>query len=278
MKRLYPLSLLLFLMLACSDAPEQPEAAMPETEAAIEEELTPANLAPEFVEVLEAHGGLPGWNNAQAVSFLIRDFPVGDGQTTLTDFHRVNLGSRDQVIEGDNYDIVTRNDSTWISPGTDAIALPARLYQGASFYLMGMPFVFADAGITVTYSGEAEYGDETMDEFQVQIPDEMGDGGNDYLLYADPETHQLQYAVFPVTYPAIADMNLQQMVDFQEWQTVDGLIVPSVLTLYSAPDEVTEGTPGTTIGFERVSFSPSAFESSIFNVPDDAQIDQSASM
>lgn len=212
------LSACLFLT-ACgenTDSRGTPEPDMPTTEAELEAELTPANMAPEFVEVLDAHGGLSGWNNAQALSFLIRDFPVGDGKTTLTDLHRVNLGSRDQVIEGDDYDIVTRNDTTWIAPGTDAIALPARLYQGASFYLLGMPFVFADAGITITYSGEAEFGDETMDEFQVQIPDEMGDGGNDYLLYADPNTHQLHYAVFPVTYPAIAAMNLQQMVDFQE--------------------------------------------------------------
>ena len=282
MRRLYPI-LPIFLLLAlygCDGADTntaEPEAAMPETEEAIEEELVPANMAPEFVDVLEAHGSLDTWTNAEGLSFLVRDFPTGDGDRTMTDFHKINLGNRYHQIEGDDYEIVSRGDTTWVTPDVGVTGLPPRMYQGASFYLMGMPFVFADQGITITYDGETEFGEETLDQFSVQVPDDMGDGGNDYQLYADTSTHQLQYGTWFVAYPAVADQNLRQMVEFQEWQDVDGLILPSVITLYTAPDEITDGTPGATIAFERVALSERPFEESVFSQPDGAVVDNSAS-
>ncbi|WP_116105596.1 hypothetical protein [Lewinella sp. IMCC34191] len=281
MKTIYThLFALCFLALCSCDSndttTETSTADLPETEEAIEEELVPANMAPEFVEVLEAHGGLANWNNVKGLSFLINGFPTGDGDRTISDYHKVNLGNRYHQIEGEGYEIVSRGDTTWVTPDMQVTGVPPRLYQGASFYLMGMPFVFADAGLTVTYAGEAEFGEETVDQFNVQVPDEMGDGGNDYQLYTDPTTHQLKYSTFSVNYPAVADMDLRQMVEFNEWQTVDGLIVPSVIVLYTAQGEITEGTPGSTISFERVAFSENPFDDSVFDTPEDAMVDETA--
>ncbi|PPK86534.1 hypothetical protein CLV84_3465 [Neolewinella xylanilytica] len=279
MKTIYTsiLFLSLFNLGSCeSNETSTAETDFPETEQAIEEELVPANMAPEFVEVLEAHGGLANWNNLAGLSFLINGFPTMDGDRTISDYHKVNLGSRYHQIEGEGYEIVSRGDTTWVTPDLQVTGVPPRLYQGASFYLMGMPFVFADEGLTVTYAGEAEFGEETVDQFNVQVPDDMGDGGNDYQLYTDPATHQLQYSTFSVNYPAVADMDLRQMVEFNEWQTVDGLIVPSVLVLYTAQGEITEGTPGSTISFERVAFSENPFEDSVFTTPEGALVDQTA--
>ena len=279
--------LLLFLagaVTSCgdSDAPDDDdsmaasEPVVPESEE-LDEQLYPVNMAPEFVDVLEAHGGIPVWNNAKGLSFLVRDFPTGDGDRTMSDFHRVNLGNRHQVIEGDDYKVVSRGDTTWVTPDASVTGVPPRMYQAASFYFMGMPFVFGDKGLTVTYAGETEFGDETVDEFVVTVPDDMGDGGNDYQLFADTASHQLKYGTWEVTYPAVADMGLRQMVEFNEWQDVDGLVMPSVITLYTAPGEITEGTPGATIGFERVSISQQPFAESVFATPEGAVIDDSAS-
>ncbi len=269
------LPLLFVLFLGCDNTGETVERDFPETEEQIEEEITPANMAPEFAEVLNAHGGLPSWTNAEAISFLVRDFPTGDGDRTITDYHKVNLGNRYHHIEGEGYEIVSRGDTTWVTPDVQVTGVPPRMYQGATFYLMGMPFVFADAGITITYAGETEFGEQTLDQFNVQIPDNMGDGGNDYQLYADTSTHQLQYGTWNVTYPAVADQDLRQMVEFNEWQSTDGLILPSVITLYTAPGEIEAGTPGATISFERVAFSENPFEDSVFSEPDGALVDNS---
>ncbi|MGB3802119.1 MAG: hypothetical protein WA952_20020 [Lewinella sp.] len=281
MKAIYPylLSSLLLALWSCESndtTTETREADLPETEAAIEEETIPANMAPEFVEVLEAHGGLSNWNNAEGLSFLIQGFPTGDGERTISDYHKVNLRNRYHQIEGEGYQIVSRGDTTWVTPDMQVTGIPPRLYQGASFYLMGMPFVFADQGLTITYAGEAEFGEETVDQFNVQVPDDMGDGGNDYQLYTSPTTHQLQYATFSVNYPAVADMDLRQMVEFNEWQSIDGLVMPSVLVLYTAQGEITEGTPGSTISFERVALADNPFSEAVFGTPEGAIVDETA--
>ena len=270
---------LLTFTYACNDADNEAdtrEPDLPQTEAELDEETIPANMAPEFVDVLDAHGGLPNWTQARAISFLVRDFPTGDGDRTVSDYHKVNLKTRDHQIEGEGYVIVSRGDSTWTTGEMNATGVPPRMYQGASFYFASMPFVFADKGITVTYEGETEYGDEVLDEFIVAIPDDMGDGGNDFQLFADTSTHQLKVGTWQINYPAVQDMNLRQMVQFNEWQDVDGVILPSVITLFTAPDEITDGTPGATIGFERVALSERPFAESVFATPEEATVDNSA--
>ncbi len=279
MKYLSTLSLLLFIFLAgCSESTDRSaEAELPENAMTAEnatEELTPANMAPEFIKVLNAHGGLDRWNGFEAVTFQLNNFPKGDG-TTLTDVHRVNLISRKQQITSDDYVIVSNGETTWVTPGTDVTGIPPRMYQAASFYLFGMPFVFADEGLTVTYAGETEFGDETMDQYNVQVPDGMGDGGNDYQLYADPQTNQLRYGTWTVAYPAVADQDLRQMASFEEWQTVSGIVVPSVITMFTAPGEITEGTPGATFSFDEVVFNEVPFAEDDFDKPANAVIDQS---
>lgn len=266
------------LLFACNDGPAEAnnEAYSAIGAAEVEEEVLPANMAPEFVAVLDAHGGLTLWNDYEAASFLLRDFPTGHGDTTLTDFHRVNLGSREHAVEGEGYTVVSDGTTTWASPNLNVTGFPPRMYQAASFYLFGMPFVFADAGMTITNEGEATFGeDETMLQFNVQVPDGMGDGGNDYQLYVDPTTKQLRYATWNLQYPTLADQNLRQMVEFNEWQDAEGLNVPAVITLYTAPNDIEPGTPGVQIAFERVAFSSQPFASEVFERPEDGIVDES---
>lgn len=277
----YLLYLLPLLFLACDTDTADSETAdaasydEEKVENMVEEELAPANMAPEFVEVLNAHGGLENWNDMEGYSFLLRDFPTGEGERTVTDFHRINLGDRSHHVEGDNYTIVSRNDSTY-STDMEITGFPPQMYQSASFYLAAMPFVFADNGLTITEAGMAEFGDEEVQEFRVAIPSNMGTGGNDFQLFVDPETKQLRYATWMLQYPSMADMNMRQMAEFEEWQTVDGLIVPRVLTLYTAEGEITDETPGATISFERTAFNENPFDTRLFERPEGAEMDDSA--
>ena len=279
MLRLLPLCLLSLLFLTgCGERsnPNQPTLDNDmDVEQITEEEATPSNMAPEFIDVLDAHGGLEAWNSYQSVTFTLRDFPSGDGDRTLTDVHRVNLRDREQVIRGENYVVVSTGDTTWASPNLAATGVPPRMYQGASFYLFGMPFVFSDPGITVVSHGDTEFGGETLEEFEVTMPGDLGDGGNGYRLFVDPQTKQLQYGTWTVMYPAVKDMNLAQMVHYQEWQTVGGLTVPARVALYTAPGEVTPDTPGATFYFEEVSFSDQPFAKEDFRRPENGVADMS---
>ncbi len=278
MRALYVILFFLLFATSCGESSTEttevdgPENAM--SPADVTEELTPANMAPEFVEVLNAHGGLELWNGFEAVDFQLNDFPRGDGGT-LTDLHRVNLTTRMQQITSEDYVIVSNGNTTWVTPGPEATGIPPRMYQGASFYLFAMPFVFADEGLTVTYAGETSFGEETVDQFNVQIPDGMGDGGNDYQLYTDPQTHQLRYGTWSVAYPAVADQDLRQMASFEEWQSVSGMIVPSVITLFTAPGEITEGTPGATFSYDRVTFNEQPYAERDFDMPANGVVDNS---
>lgn len=275
MIRLLPL--LLLGLLACGERTD-PNLDTRENSMdaeAITEEATPANMPPEFIEVLDAHGTLATWNAHEAVSFQLDGFPSGETGRTLTDNHRVNLRSRDQIIRGDGYVVVSREDTTWATPDLNVTGVPPRMYQAATFYLFGMPFVFADPGITVAYRGQTDFDREAMLEFEVQFPEDMGDGGNSYRLFADPQTKQLQYGTWTVMYPAVADQNLKQMVHFQEWQTVDGLAVPRTVMLYTASGEITPDTPGSTFTVDQVEFSDVPYAEETFDRPEGGVVDKS---
>ncbi|MCP9235208.1 hypothetical protein [Lewinella sp. JB7] len=266
------------ILCACEDEIAEGRALWDQTVTSRVDGQEPAmaDVDPEFLETLDAHGGLGRWRAFTAVSFLLRDFPTGDGERTLADFHRVDLRTRNQNIEGENYRIVSRGDSTWISPGVAVTGIPPRMYNNASFYLFGMPFVFGDPGLSVEHAGTTTFRSETLEQFDVTVPDDTGDGGNDYRIYVDPQTHQLRYGAWTVSYPAVADLELHQVARFDDWQTVNGMLVPAAITLFTKEgEEPTADTPGAPIYFERVAFSDRAFSASIFERPPGTVADRS---
>ena len=277
MPRILLLLLILSLVAACGANSETEEAGR-EPDMAVEEiteESTPANMAPEFIEVLDAHGSLDTWNGNEAVTFRLRDFPTMQGGGMVSDLHRINLTDGDQAIRGDDYVVVSRGDTTYGSPGTNATGLPPRLYQSMSATLFGMPFVLAKPGITVVAHGQADFAGEQLLEFEASIPEDMAAGGSTYRLFVDPQSNQLQYATWMVTYPTLREQNLQRMVHFQEWQTVDGLVIPATVAMYSAPGEITPDAPGSTFYIEEVEFTAEPFAAETFDRPEDAVIDES---
>lgn len=266
---------------ACNDSESSPteEIIQPLPDRAaevigVDEDLVPDHLTPGFWKVLKVHGTLERWQQQRAVSFTLRDFPTG-GKKKLTDRHWVNLDSRKHLIEGDEYRVVFDGKATHAVPDLHQTGFPPHMYQAASFFMLGMPFVLANENFTVTDAGMAEVDGHVYKQFNVRIPENVGDGGNDYQLYVYPDTEVLRFASWDLKYPSLENQGLWQIADFPSWQEKNGVLVPEVVRLYTASEEITTDTEPDIFFYDEVQFSTTSFDEARFRVPENAVKDTS---
>ena len=100
-----------------------------------------------------------------------------------------------------------------------------------------MPFVFADPGTHVRSVGRRAYDGKTYDAIAVRYGRGTGDTSeDDYVLYIDPVTTRLAACVYIVTYPTLLPEGItasaEHVLVYDEFTTVDGLLVPTKYTIY----------------------------------------------
>ena len=91
----------------------------------------------------------------------------------------------------------------------------------------------------------------------------------------DPASARLKMVYYVVTYPAmrkgrpVSELEPHAIV-FQEWQTVDGLVVPKAAPFYKWTGSDIEGEPLATLEFSSVQFLKQAPDATKFRKPADA--------
>lgn len=224
-----------------------------------------------LVKTYEAHGGLDKWAGKGTMIYTLDGFPLSP-QVAKHNKSTVDLKSRYNLIEGEGFTVGYNGQNAWAVPGPDAVGLPTRFFNLGSFYFIGMPFVFGDPGTIATDAGTASFKGKTFRA--VSIGYKKGTGytsKDDYVLLIDPDTDRLALIHHSVT--ENADVERVTWV-FDEWQEVEGLLVPAVLTFYPGwnPDESGEGFVTVV---KNVSFSDDSPDPSIYNPPNGAVLDNS---
>ena len=105
-------------------------------------------------ESLQAHGGLDTFSGYGTLEYDMKWQFGQDGG--LNDHHLIDLDSRKILITSDGYKVGFDGTEAWISPGKDALPLPARFYSSTPFYFFGIPFLFADPGVNLESLGRVE--------------------------------------------------------------------------------------------------------------------------
>ncbi|MEM7659012.1 MAG: DUF6503 family protein [Bacteroidota bacterium] len=253
------------LLLGSCDSP--PATSTPETEAVVAVLPTPEGL---LGESLAAHGGLDQWRK-----FGTLELSLNNGAGTSTDQILTDLHTRHELITGEEYAIGFDGETYW-QTRVDTAQEPknARFYINLQFYFFAMPFVLADPGVVVQELGQREIAGNPYEVVQAGFEDGVGVAPKDqYLLYLDPETKQLAYLLYSVTYFNEEHAERYNALHYAEWQEVDGLVVPSRIDRYRWEAEAqTLGEARGAKYYPEVKFSGEAVPASTFTPPVDAMI------
>ncbi len=224
-----------------------------------------------LAKTFEAHGGLDIWASKGTMIYTLDGFPLSP-QVAKPNKSTVDLKNRYNLIEGEGFTVGFNGETAWAVPGPDAVGLPTRFFNLGSFYFIGMPFVFGDQGTVATNAGTATFKGKTYRA--VNIGYKKGTGytsKDDYVLLIDPDTDRLALIHHSVT--EVPDVDRVTWV-FNEWQEVDGLLVPALLTFYPGWNPEDPGERSVTV-IKNVSFSDDSPNPSIYSPPSGAVIDDS---
>lgn len=219
-------------------------------------------------ETFEAHGGLEKWNEKKALTYTIQGLPLSPHVEKPNNF-TVDLVKRYTHVEGEGFVLGFNGKEDWVNPDMEAVGVPPRLYSMAMFYYVGMPFVFADKGVIVKDAGTGSYNGKEYKKLEISYKTGTGYTSKDkYEVFIDKETNQL--ALLNNTVSENPDVEIVTWV-FNEWQTVDGLTVPSKLTFIPGWNPENPGE-GAAVLVDDLNFSTQSPNPEIFNPPADAVI------
>ncbi len=236
-----------------------------------------ALISPAFGQLersLEAHGGLTKWRTFAGVEY---DLTWKSAKNERTDHQLFDLQNRSGLIKSADYTLGSSNGEVWIKPGLDALGgTPPRFYMNTPFYFFGMPFVFADPGAKAESLGKKPFQGKEYDAVKIIFTKDAGDTPDDYYVaYIDPASARLKMVYYVVTYPTmrkgrpVSELEPHAIV-FQEWQTVDGLVVPKVAPFYKWTGSDIEGEPLGNLEFSNVHFLKQTPDATKFQKPADA--------
>ncbi|WP_051052737.1 DUF6503 family protein [Fulvivirga imtechensis] len=261
--RKYLLFLLVFTASACSDKPsDRPDAVIAKKNK------------PEYPHILQkaldAHGSSAHWQTFYSLEY--------DLTTTLgkekKEHQLIDLKSRKVRISGSSYTIGFDGEDVWVTPDKVAFAqMPPRFYHNLVFYFFAMPFVLADPGINYEDLGEREIEGKRYLALKVSFQKGVGDADGDlYIAHFNPETFQLEVLLYTVTYFSGEKHENYNVLVYNEWQQVNGLTVPKVMTghKYEA-DSIREVRYRAE--FSNVDLSDKQADASLFLRPAGAEID-----
>lgn len=190
-------------------------------------------------KMIEAHGGLEAWRSAPTVSFT--DEWSGGRATRVT----VEQTSRRAYLEvpGTEARIAWDGEKAWSENWT--MSAPPRFLVGLNYYFLNLPWLTMDPGVQLADEGRVSLGDDPTAYHAVRMTfaSGVGDTPDDYyLLYIDPQTWRLHGCEYIVTYRAVlpegVDATPPHDLLFEEFETVDGLVVPTRFTIYEKDGSV----------------------------------------
>lgn len=244
MKKITILALVLILG-AC-----KPNVKQEATESSVPEKVTkdPSNYPNALIEVFNAHGGLQLWKQQRTLSFGI---PNPDHPET----HTVDLWSRRDRVDSKGVSMGFDGNEIWLLDPESTYKGDAAFYHNLMFYFYAMPFVLADDGIVYGETDALAF--EGKEYPGVRIAYESGVGvssKDEYYIHFDPDTHQMTWLGYTVTYRTGEKSDNVKWIRYDDWQTVNGLVLPKSITWYNYEGS-TVLDPKSTVTFTDVSLS-----------------------
>ncbi len=221
----------------------------------------------ELKPVFEKHGGLDKWNEMSALTYTLN-------RGEKNEVHKVDLKNRKVNIQGKGFTLGFDGEQVWVSPNKSAFGgSSARFYHNLIFYFYAMPFVLADPGINYEVMEPAEILGKMYNKVRISYKNGVGDAPDDeYIICYDPETHQMEWLLYTVTYFSKEKSKKYNALHYDNWKDINGLLLPSTMVGYrTSNDSITEKRYESL--YEDITLSSEAFDQQMFEMPEVAEID-----
>lgn len=261
MKRIF-IALTLLGVVNCKEAPKE---ATSEPEAEKMEMETPKKEYPkELTKVFEAHGGLENWKEKRTLTFTI---PKPDA----AEKHTVDLYDRRDKIEMPSASMGSNGQDVWLMDEDNSYEGNPAMYHNLMFYFYTMPWVLADEGINYDETEPLQFEGKSYPGFHISY--DAGTGASpkdDYYLYYDPETHQMAWLGYTVTFGSDKKSEDVSYIRYADWMKVDDVMLPKTLTWYTNEGSTINDAKDP-VPFENVSLSETAKPNGFYEMPENAK-------
>lgn len=230
----------------------------PEPSAEAEQEY----FAPLY-SVLQAHGGIEGWNEQQTLSFELGN-----------EKHVIDLKSREIKITSSDYVMGNDNGTVWIKQDSTYFQGSPTFHHSLMFYFHTMPFVLADDGINYEEASDKEIMGTTYKGIHISFNEGVGDSPEDeYVMYYHPETKKMEWLAYTVTFRSQEKSNDFSMIHYKNWEETNGFLLPTELQWHTYENGEVGEARGEPRFFTDVSVSKDEMDDTYFDMPEGAEVD-----
>lgn len=223
------------------------------------EDITTSIYPESVTKVFDAHGGIDNWNKMQMLSFAIEK-PNGDEVITT------NLKTRSELIDTPIYTLGYDGNELWINEKNgNEYKGNARFYKGLMMYFYAMPFIVSDSGIIYEVAEPLLFEGETYPGISISFESGVGESPNDqYVIYYNAKTNQMEWLAYTVTFGQKTKSRDFHFIRYNNWQTVNGLVVPKRMDWYTYENNLPIEKRNTVI-FKNIVLSRDEPDPTMFN-------------
>lgn len=263
MKKIVYVVLVAVLISACKNETKTETTVVNEVS---KEDITTSIYPEDLTTIFDAHGGIDQWNKMQTLSFTMEK-PNGKEVTT------VNLKTRFEQIDTPTYTQGFDGETIWINEKDgNEYKGRAKFYKGLMMYFYAMPFVMGDDGIIYEDTEPLIFEGKTYPGILISYEAGVGESSNDqYKIFYNSETGLMQWLAYTVTFGKEAGSQDFHFIRYNNWQTVNGLVVPKSVDWYNYENNLPTEKRNT-VEFMDVELSEDAPDNSMFSKPDTAKV------
>ena len=254
MKKLILLSALSLAVMSCKQEAKKEVETQPKQEVKKED-----NFPKALGEVFEKHGGIDKWRKAKTMSYNVNKQD-----------HTIDLHTRKTLVQGENFSLGFNGKDVWLSQkDSTAFTSNPKFYYNLYFYFYAMPFVLADDGITYSEVDPIEFEGVKYPGYKISYGANVGTSPDDnYFIYFNPETKQMEWLGYTVTYFTKEPSEKVSLIRYNDWENVNGFILPKSITWYKKDDKGVPTEPARDpIAFSSASVSQAPLADSFFEKP-----------
>lgn len=181
--------------------------------------------------------------------------------------HTIDLLTRNEHIGTPKYS-TGFDGKPWVLNGEEDFKGNPEFYHNLMFYFYAMPFVIADDGIIYGETDDLVFDGKTYPGIEISYNDGVGASSKDnYYVHYDPDTYQMQWLGYTVTYQSGEKSNDVNWIRYNDWTTYEGLVLPNSISWYKVEEgAITELR--NTLPFENVSVSKEAKSDDFYAKPE----------
>ncbi|SEL85295.1 hypothetical protein SAMN04487910_3480 [Aquimarina amphilecti] len=264
MKKIILSTLVLSVLFSCKETPKTEKEVIVEEKEEVAIVDRSKDFPTDIASVFKAHGGIQSFDEKNSLVFELAN-PEGNEK------HTTDLKTRHARIETDKFQLGFDGKEAWIEQDSTYFKGNPRFYHNLMFYFYAMPFVLGDDGISYDKVEDLKVGETSYPGYKISYGEAIGDSPKDnYFVYYDNESYRMKYLGYTVTYFSKESSEKISLIEYSDWNDVDGLLLPKTLKWREYQDGVV-GEVKSERNFVNASASSEKMDFTIFSKPKEAE-------